>query len=73
MALSPFHLWQAAICALRKGQRHSVQRTDLKLADAVEFIESKLDVQTDDVGQMLAQERMELRAQYMELKRDTVQ
>jgi hypothetical protein len=42
------------------------------LADAVEFIESKLDVQTDDVGQMLAQERMELRAQYMELKRDTI-
>lgn len=65
-------MWQAAICALRKGQRHNVQRTDLELADVVEFIESKLDVQTDDVGQMLAQVRMELRAYYVELKRDMI-
>ena len=72
VALSSFHLWQADICALRKGQRHVQRSLDLKLADAVEFIEAKLDVQTDDVGQMLAQTRTEQRAQYAELKRDII-
>ena len=72
VALSSFNLWQAGICALRKGQRHVQRSLDLKLADAVEFIEAKLDVQTDDVGQMLAQTRTEQRAQYAELKRDII-
>ena len=63
MALSSFNLWQAGICALRKGQRHVQRSLDLKLANAVEFIEEKLDVQTDDVGQMLAQTRTEQRAE----------
>ena len=74
VALSSFNLWQAGICALRKGQRHVQRSLDLKLADAVEFIEAKLDVimKTDDVGQMLAQTRTEQRAQYAELKRDII-
>ena len=72
VALSSFNLWQAGICALRKGQRHVQRSLDLKLANAVEFIEAKLDVQTDDVGQMLAQTRTEQRAQYAELKRDII-
>ena len=72
VALSSFNLWQAGICALRKGQRHVQRSLDLKLANAVEFIEAKLDVQMDDVGQMLAQTRTEQRAQYAELKRDII-
>ena len=64
---------QCSIVWCGVAQYSVVQRyTNLKLADAVEFIEAKLDVQTDDVGQVLARTRTEQRAQYAELKRDII-